>query len=402
MRRISFALALALSFACISFAQQPSEHAPATATPNGSILPPGPVLGGDGTPYYIPIWRTNSYLLSSVMYQNGSSIGVGTQAPATTLDVNGGINAATTYSLGGKTLLSATAPGNLALGIDTGQGGSFNTFLGWDAGTTNQGAFNVFVGASPGWRSPGGENNIGIGYQAGLTVGGNGNVMIGGGAGGQVTIASNNTLVGNNAGPYLGTGSGNTYLGSGAGSGETSHTGSNNIFINHAGTPYDTGTIRIGDGRYQTSAYIAGVYHATVLNNALPVYVDSNGELGTMASSLRYKEQVRDMGGSTDALMRLRPVTFFYKAQYSNGERTLQYGLIAEEVAKVYPELVAYDSDGQPYSVRYQYLSTMLLNEVQKQYQRAEAEAKVIGTQEQKIEELEQRLTRLEEMVHPR
>jgi len=77
-------------------------------------------------------------------------------------------------------------------------------------------------------------------------------------------------------------------------------------------------------------------------------------------------------------------------------------GLIAEEVAEVYPELVAYDKDGRPYSVRYQYLSTMLLNEVQKQYRRAEAQAEVIETQEQKIDELEQRLSRLEALVGTR
>jgi hypothetical protein len=77
----------------------------------------------------------------------------------------------------------------------------------------------------------------------------------------------------------------------------------------------------------------------------------------------------------------------------------LQYGLIAEEVAEVYPDLVAYDPDGKPYTVKYQYLTTMLLNEVQKQYRRAEAEAEVITSQEQKIEELERRLSRLEKVV---
>ena len=117
------------------------------------------------------------------------------------------------------------------------------------------------------------------------------------------------------------------------------------------------------------------------------MYVNSNGQLGTSPSSLRFKEQVRDMGDSTNALMRLRPVTFLYKPEYDKGERTLQYGLIAEEVAKVYPELVAYDNDGQPYTVRYQYLATMLLNEVQKQYHRAEAQAELIKAQQQEIAE---------------
>jgi len=159
---------------------------------------------------------------------------------------------------------------------------------------------------------------------------------------------------------------------------------------------------------HKTAAYIAGIYGFTS-SGGVPVYIDSNGQLGTQTSSLRFKEQVRDMGDSTSALMKLRPVTFLYKPGYSNGERTLQYGLIAEEVAKVYPELVAYDNDGQPYSVRYQYLSTMLLNEAQKQYRRAEAQAEVIQTQEQKIdsqqrqiEEMQQRLSRLEALVGTR
>src|SRR5271157_6035322 len=112
------------------------------------------------------------------------------------------------------------------------------------------------------------------------------------------------------------------------------------------------------------------------------------------------------MGDSSNALMKLRPVTFLYKPEYDKGERTLQYGLIAEEVAQVYPELVAYDNDGQPYTVRYQYIATMLLNEVQKQYHRAEAQAKVIEVQQDQIQslqkqnqEFQERLLRLEKLV---
>ena len=107
------------------------------------------------------------------------------------------------------------------------------------------------------------------------------------------------------------------------------------------------------------------------------------------------------MGDSTSALMKLRPVTFLYKPEYDKGERTLQYGLIAEEVAKVYPELVAYDNDGQPYTVRYQYLSTMLLNEVQKQYRRAEAEAKVITVQQDEIEAQHQQMEAQQQQINP-
>ena len=118
-----------------------------------------------------------------------------------------------------------------------------------------------------------------------------------------------------------------------------------------------------------------------------------------MTSSLRFKEHVRDMGDSSSALMKLRPVTFFYKPEYENGPRTLQFGLIAEEVAKVYPELVARDTNGKPYTVRYQYIASMLLNEVQKQYHRAEQQAELITSQERKISELEQRLSRLEGLI---
>ena len=126
------------------------------------------------------------------------------------------------------------------------------------------------------------------------------------------------------------------------------------------------------------------------------MYINSNGQLGTLTSSLRFKENVRDMGDSTSALMKLRPVTFFYKPEYENGPRTLQFGLIAEEVAQVYPELVAHDNDGKPYTVRYQHIVSMLLNEVQKQYHRAEEQAEVVMSQERKINQLEERLSRLE------
>jgi hypothetical protein len=130
------------------------------------------------------------------------------------------------------------------------------------------------------------------------------------------------------------------------------------------------------------------------------VYIDIDGQLGTQTSSLRFKEQVRDMGDSTNALMRLRPVTFLYRPEYDKGKRTLQYGLIAEEVAKVYPELVANDNDGQPYTVRYQYLTTMLLNEAQKQYRRAETQSEVIETQQQQIRVQQQEIENLKQQLH--
>jgi len=109
---------------------------------------------------------------------------------------------------------------------------------------------------------------------------------------------------------------------------------------------------------------MAGIFGKTVNSNGVPVLVDSTGKLGVMLSSARYKRDIRDMGGASANLMKLRPVSFRYKNDPSG---TLQYGLVAEEVARVYPELVAYDHDGKPLTVRYQELNAMLLNEVQKQ-----------------------------------
>jgi hypothetical protein len=172
----------------------------------------------------------------------------------------------------------------------------------------------------------------------------------------------------------------------------------------------ESNAIRIGFG--QDATYIAGIY-GSPSSSGVSVYINSSGQLGTRTSSLRFKEEIRDMGDSTNGLMKLRPVTFLYKPEYDKGPRTLQYGLIAEEVAEVYPDLVAYEPDGKPYTVKYQYLTTMLLNEMQKQYHRAAAEAVVITQQEDKIEaqqlkieklqrqndQFQKRLSRLESLI---
>jgi hypothetical protein len=217
-------------------------------------------------------------------------------------------------------------------------------------------------------------------------------------AGAALLSGSYNTFLGQSAGINILMGGSNTFVGSSAGSNIL--TGSLDIYIGNAGpsSRNESNTIRIGDNN-QTSTYIAGIYGSTVGGNGVAMFVDSNGQLGTTVSSRRFKEQIRDMGASSSALMRLRPVTFLYKPEYDKGQRTLQYGLIAEEVAQVYPDLVAYDPDGKPYTVKYQYLATMLLNEVQKQYHRAEAEAKVITEQEDKIEAQQRQIESLQIQV---
>jgi len=124
------------------------------------------------------------------------------------------------------------------------------------------------------------------------------------------------------------------------------------------------------------------------------VYINPSGQLGTTTSSLRYKEEIQDMGDASSRLMELRPVTFYYKPQYSDGARTLQYGLIAEEVAKVSPDLVQYDpSTGEPQTVYYHLVNAMLLNEVQKQHHQILSQKDEILSQKEEISDLRKRLS---------
>ena len=128
----------------------------------------------------------------------------------------------------------------------------------------------------------------------------------------------------------------------------------------------------------------------------VPVVVDSNGNLGTISSSRRYKEDIQNMGDTSSGLMRLRPVTFHYKKAFDDGSKPVQYGLIAEEVAEVYPDLVARSADGQVETVKYQLLDSMLLNELQKQNNTIAAQKEQIHAQEERIQTLEERLARVE------
>jgi len=306
-----------------------------------------------------------------------------------------------TFTGNGAGYLNTTGSNDTLIGSSAGASFSAvsnNTFLGYEAGYASTADHSTYVGSQAGGNSTGGSGccNTFTGFSAGFSI----------------TSGYYNAFYGDDAGSNTAAGHDDVFIGNAAGTNNTS--GSKDIYIGNEGPSSGTEstTIRIGTEGTQTATYIAGIYDETS-SSGVAVYVDSNGQLGTATSSRRFKEQIADMADSTDALMKLRPVTFLYKPEYANGDRTLQYGLIAEEVAEVYPELVAHDKDGQPYTVRYQYLAPMLLNEVQKQYRRAEAEAKVITQQEDKIEvqqaqidslqkqneEFQQRLSRLERVV---
>jgi hypothetical protein len=149
-------------------------------------------------------------------------------------------------------------------------------------------------------------------------------------------------------------------------------TGSNNIYIyvgaNVNGVAGESNTIYLGVQGTQTKTVIAGIRGITTgVADAIPVMVDSTGQVGTVSSSRRFKEDIRDMGAASRALFGLRPVTFRYKAPYRDGSKPLQYGLVAEEVAAAFPDLAVRDADGRVETVHYETLSVLLLNEVQQQ-----------------------------------
>jgi hypothetical protein len=160
-------------------------------------------------------------------------------------------------------------------------------------------------------------------------------------------------------------------------------TGSNNIEIAHRGLAGDNGKIRVGVQGVQNATYIAGISGAHVTGAA--VYVTSAGQLGVLASSERYKTAVASMGSSTGRLMQLRPVSFHLK---SNPKGDVQYGLIAEEVAKVYPELVIRNEAGRVEGVRYEELTPLLLNEMQRQQGRLADQARELRELRQQFAEL--------------
>ena len=261
-----------------------------------------------------------------------------------------------------------TAIGYTALWNNT--SGSYNTAFGSGALLDNQtGGQNTAVGFDALYANTG-TNNTASGYNALYSTTGNSNTGFG-------TYA----LYNNTTGIYN--------IGVGMFSGYYNPVGSNfNIDIGNYGSGNDNGVIRIGTPGWESSFYAAGI-NGVGVSGGIPVYINSNGQLGTVNSSIRFKEDVHDMAAASDGLMKLRPVTYRYKKAYADGSKPVDYGLIAEEVAEVYPDLVVKNSDGQIQTVQYQKLTPMLLNEVQKEHKQLEE-------QKTTIQELEKRLAALE------
>jgi hypothetical protein len=274
--------------------------------------------------------------------------------------------------------------------------GTGNTASGYQALYSNTANSNTAVGASSLYANTSGANNTAFGYSALFSnTTGKGNAAQGVNALFSNTSGVRNLGIGSNA-LYSSNGSYNIALGFDAGYNVT--TGSNNIEIGAPGTASDDNTIQIGVQGTQTLTTIAGIYGTTVLGGSA-VYVTSTGQLGVLPSSERFKTDIAPMPALSGKLEQLRPVTFHYK---TDPKAIQQYGLIAEEVEKVYPELVIRDAKGTIQGVRYEELAPMLLRGMQEQQQRIdEQDAKIRGLEQRlaKVDELERELAEMHEMA---
>ena len=257
-----------------------------------------------------------------------------------------------------------TALGHLALLFNT--SGTNNVATGAFALEKNTtGDANTANGVQTLFNNTTGDSNTATGDQSLLNnTTGTGNTATGRFALQMNTTGSNNIAVGLLAGWNLTSGDNNIALGANAGL--NLNTGSNNIDIGNEGLAGEFDTIRIGKQETQTRTFIAGIAGAAI--NGRPVMVNANGRLGTAPSSARFKQDIKPMDKASEAILALKPVTFRYKHKLDPVGNP-QFGLVAEDVEKVNPDLVVRDEQGKPYTVRYEVVNAMLLNEFLKEHQ---------------------------------
>jgi hypothetical protein len=290
--------------------------------------------------------------------------------------------------LGEDALVHTTGTSNTAIGalaLTSNTNGAANTAVGAVAlfeNTTGQsltaigvnalrnnttGNFNTAMGQNALLENTNGGDNTAIGYNAiDANTTGNSNTAIGRGALGDNAIGSNNTAIGYTAGNQI--------------------TGSNNIDVGNTGVAGESGIIRIGTAGTQTATFIAGIRETPLAQGAaIPVGINADGKLGVRASSERFKEAIKPMGKTSEAIFSLQPVTFRYKKAIDS-QALPQFGLVAEQVAKVSPDLVARDAEGKPFTVRYDEVNAMLLNEFLKEHRKVEAMAASMVAQQKGFE----------------
>jgi hypothetical protein len=258
-----------------------------------------------------------------------------------------------------------TANGTAALELnDT---GSQNTATGAFALFSNNSFDNTAIGSSALENNTIGSDNTAAGYIAlSDNTTGSFNAAIGEFALGSNTSGSNNTAAGDGALANNTTGGFNTALGPGAGSNAT--TGSNNVYV---------GAGVMGVAGESNACYIASIFGQTSASG-IPVLIGSDNRLGTATSSKRFKEQIKPMDKSSEAVLALKPVTFRYKKEVDS-DGIPQFGLVAEDVEKVNPDLVVRDQEGKPYTVRYEAVNAMLLNEFLKEHREVQEQKTTIA-----------------------
>jgi hypothetical protein len=333
---------------------------------------------------------------ASALFSNTTgSFNTATGGSALQGNITGSFNTANGFAalLSNTTGNFNTATGNNALrGNTTGSGNTANGNNGLTSNTT--GDDNTATGVNALSANSTGTSNTATGVSALLsnTIG-TFNTAIGRGALQHNTTGQGNTAIGSTALFNNATGSNNIGLGEDAGHALT--TGDNNIDIDNLGVAGESGTIRIGTAGAQSRTFIAGI---SGVNEGSPAAVFINtttGQLGTTppSSSRRFKKEIKPMDKNSEAILTLKPVTFHYKSDKTNRP---EFGLIAEEVAAVNPDLVVRDENGEIYTVRYDAVNAMLLNEFLKEHRKVqELEAKV--AQERK--DLQAAMTKLEQSV---
>jgi Skp family chaperone for outer membrane proteins len=320
-------------------------------------------------------------LFSNTTGNSNTATGVNALVNNTTASYNtaDGLNALLSNTTGD----SNTATGGFALFSNT--TGSGNTATGFQALQNNTAA----------------PENVAVGYRASASLNTNNGFSV---AVGYQALANStlgqNTAVGDNALFSNTNGNLNTAIGDKAGYNLT--TGINNIDIGAfvEGVAGESNTIRIGES--QSTTFIAGISGVNEGGTISTVYINSNGQLGTQPppSSRRFKKEIRPMDKVSEAILALKPVTFQYK---SNSSGTPQFGLIAEEVAQVNPDLVLRDSEGKVYTVRYEAVNAMLLNEFLKEHRKVQEQGATIVQQRQDFQamatKLEATITQLQSTV---
>lgn len=283
--------------------------------------------------------------------------------------------------------LTTTDNNNIFIGNSAGIAGEEGTIR---IGNTSGGSStnNIFIGPQSGnttYTLASAVSNIGIGINSlNAVTTGNGNLAVGVNtlrflttgiqntvfsAGENITTGSDNTFVGYLAGSGITTGDENVFIGQSAG-GQCTLGDSHNICISDGGQPGDNFTMRLGNGLLPLQrVFIGGIRGVTTgVADAINVLIDSAGQLGTISSSARYKQNIKDLNHDSEIIYDLRPVSFNYKKHPD----APAWGLIAEEVSQVFPQLVVYDKDDEPESVKYHDLPVLLLNEIQKLKKRIE------------------------------